>query len=115
MAARPLIRPGFWTGGRDDHRPVEQAVFLRARYRWTARRHGKQKEIVAVGRSILLMIIGDLIANPDTRSHELDADYDDRHVNTAGKRRHHIRQFEALGYTVTLEPAAVWATGACLS
>ena len=80
-------------------------TFLGARYRRLARRRGKKKAIVAVGRSILV-IIWHLLADPDTRFHELGADHYDRHVNTAAKRRNHIRQLEALGYRVTLEPAA---------
>ena len=80
-------------------------TFLGARYRRIARRRGKKKAIVAVGRSILV-IIWHLLADPDTRFHELGADHYDRHVNTQAKRRHHIRQLQALGYKVTLEPAA---------
>ena len=80
-------------------------TFLGARYRRIARRRGKKKAIVAVGRSILV-IIWHLLANTDTRFHDLGSDHYDRHVNTATKRRNHIRQLEALGYKVTLEPAA---------
>ena len=42
-------------------------TFLGARYRRIARRRGKKKAIVAVGRSILV-IIWHLLANPDTDS-----------------------------------------------
>ena len=80
-------------------------TFLGARYRRIARRRGKKKAIVAVGRS-MLMIIWHVLADPDTRFHELGADHYDRHINTVAKRRNHIRQLEALGYHVTLEPAA---------
>jgi len=80
-------------------------TFLGARYRRIARRRGKKKAVVAVGRS-LLVIIWHLLADPDTRFHELGADHYDRHTNTLTKRRNHIRQLEALGYRVTLEPAA---------
>jgi transposase len=80
-------------------------TFLGARYRRLARRRGKKKAIVAVGRSILV-IIWHLLADPDTRFHELGADHYGRHVNTLAKRRNHIRQLEALGYKVTLETAA---------
>jgi transposase len=80
-------------------------TFLGTRYRRLARRPGKKKAIVAVGRSILV-IIWHLLADPATRFHELGADHYDRHVNTHAKRRNHIRQLEALGYKVTLEPAA---------
>jgi transposase len=80
-------------------------TFLGARYRRLLRRRGKKKAIVAVGRS-LLVIIWHLLADPDTRFHELGADHYDRHVNTLNKKRNHVRQLEALGYRVTLEPAA---------
>ncbi len=80
-------------------------TFLGARYRRIARRRGKKKAIVAVGRS-LLVIIWHLLADPNSQFHELRADHYDRHVNTHAKRRNHIRQLEALGYHVTLEPAA---------
>ena len=80
-------------------------TFLGARYRRLTRRRGKKKAIVAVGRSILT-IIWYLLADPDSRFHDLGVDYYDRHVNTLAKRRNHVRQLEALGYKVTLEPAA---------
>jgi transposase len=80
-------------------------TFLGARYRRLTRRPGKKKAIVAVGRS-MLVIIWHLLADPDTRFHELGADHYDRHVNTHAKRRNHVRQLEALGYHLTLEPAA---------
>jgi transposase len=80
-------------------------TFLGARYRRIARRRGKKKAIVAVGRSILV-IIWHLLSDPDTRYCDLGADHYDRHVNTTAKRHNHIRQLEALGYKVTLEPAA---------
>jgi transposase len=85
--------------------PVRSETFLGARYRRLLRRRGKNKASVAFGRS-LLVIIWHLLADPDTRFHELGADHYDRHVNTRAKRRNHIRQLEALGYRVTLEPAA---------
>ena len=80
-------------------------TFLGTRYRRIARRRGKQKAIVAVGRS-MLVIIWHLLADPDTRFKDLGPDHYDRHVNTLTKRRNHVRQLEALGYHVTLEPAA---------
>jgi transposase len=80
-------------------------TFLGARYRRIARRRGRKKAIVAVGRS-LLVIIWHVLADPDTQFHDLGADHYDRHVNTHAKRSNHVRQLEALGYRVTLEPAA---------
>ena len=86
------------TAGRTD-------TFLGARYRRIVRRRGKKKAIVAVGRSILV-IVWHLLADPDTRFHDLGPDHFDRHINTNQKKRNHVRELEALGYRVTLEPAA---------
>jgi transposase len=80
-------------------------TFLGERYRRIARRRGKKKAIVAVGRS-MLVIIWRLLADPETRFNDLGADHFARHVNTDAKKRHHLRQLEALGYRVTLESAA---------
>jgi len=49
-------------------------TFLGERYRRIARRRGKKKAVVAVGRSILT-IIWHLLSNPDTTFHDLGADY----------------------------------------
>jgi transposase len=80
-------------------------TFLGDRYRRIARRRGKKKAVVAVGRS-MLVIIWHLLADPDTRFHDLGADHFARNVNTEARKRSHIRQLEALGYRVTLESAA---------
>lgn len=80
-------------------------TFLGARYRRIARRRGKKKAIVAVGRS-LLVIIWHLLSDPETRFNDLGIDHYDRHVSTTTKRRNHVRGLEALGYHVILEPAA---------
>jgi hypothetical protein len=80
-------------------------TFLGDRYRRIARRRGKKKAIVAVGRS-MLVIIWHLLSDPDTRFHDLGADHYARTTNTEARKRNHIRQLEALGYRVTLEPAA---------
>jgi transposase len=80
-------------------------TFLGARYRRIARRRGKKKAIVAVGRSILV-IIWHLLSDPDTRYHDLGSDFYDQRINPERQKRAHIRRLEALGYKVTLEPAA---------
>lgn len=80
-------------------------TFLGERYRRIARRRGKKKAIVAVGRSILV-IIWHLLSNPETRYHDLGSGFYDNRVGPDRKKRNHVRQLEALGYTVTLEPAA---------
>jgi transposase len=80
-------------------------TFLGERYRRIARRRGKKKAIVAVGRSILI-IVWYLLSDPDARFHDLGADFYDTRINPERRKRNHIRQLEALGYKVTLEPAA---------
>ena len=80
-------------------------TFLGERYRRIARRRGKKRAIVAVGRSIL-MIVWHLLQDPDARFHDLGADHFSRHNNPDTSKRNHVRQLEALGYTVTLTPAA---------
>jgi transposase len=80
-------------------------TFLGERYRRIARRRGKKKAIVAIGRSILV-IVWHLLSDPEARYHDLGADFYDNRIGPERKKRTHIRQLEALGYKVTLEPAA---------
>ena len=80
-------------------------TFLGERYRRIARRRGKKKAIVAVGRSILV-IVWQLLADPDARFHDLGSGFYETRVNADRAKRNHIRQLEALGYKVTLQPAA---------
>jgi len=54
----------------------------------------------------MLVIIWHLLADPETRFNDLGSDHFTRNVNTEANKRNHIRQLEALGYTVTLERAA---------
>ncbi len=79
--------------------------FLGERYRRIARRRGAQKAIVAVGRSILV-IAWHLLSDPAARYTDLGAGFYDQRINPERRKRAHIHQLEALGYTVTLEPAA---------
>jgi transposase len=80
-------------------------TFLGERYRRIARRRGTKKAIVAVGRSILI-IVWHLLSDPDARFHDLGPGFYDTRTNADRKKRNHVRQLEALGYTVTLQPAA---------
>ncbi len=80
-------------------------TFLGERYRRIARRRGKKKAVVAVGRSILT-IVWHLLSDPDARYHDLGADFYTTRIGPERARRNHIRHLEALGYTVTLTPAA---------
>ena len=80
-------------------------TFLGARYRRLARRLGKQKAQVAVARSILV-IVWNLLADPTRRYHDIGPEFYDNRIGPERRKRNHIRQLEALGYTVTLTPAA---------
>jgi transposase len=80
-------------------------TFLGERYRRIAKRRGKKRAIVAVGRSILV-IVWHLLSDPQARFHDLGPDYYDNRIGPERKKRNHIRQLEALGYKVTLQPAA---------
>jgi transposase len=80
-------------------------TFLGERYRRIARRRGRKKAVVAIGRS-MLVIIWHLLADPDARYADLGSDFYDTRINPERRRRNHIRQLEALGCKVTLEPAA---------
>jgi transposase len=80
-------------------------TFLGERYRRIARRRGKKRAIVAVGRSILVAT-WHILQDPDTRFHDLGHDYVHARTNPDARKHNHIRQLEALGYTVTLTPVA---------
>ena len=80
-------------------------TFLGERYRRIARRRGKKRAAVAVGRSILI-IVWQLLSDPDTEFHDLGSGFYDTRRGTEQAKRNHIRHLEALGYKVTLEPAA---------
>jgi transposase len=79
--------------------------FLGAGYRRLAKRRGTKKAMVAVGRSILV-IVWHLLADPNARFHDLGTGFYDPRINPERAKRNHLRQLEALGYKVTLEPAA---------
>ena len=80
-------------------------TFLGERYRRIARRRGKKKAIVAVGRSILI-IIWHLLSDDQAHFHDLGPDFYDKRRGPQRIKQTHIRQLEALGYKVTLTPAA---------
>jgi transposase len=80
-------------------------TFLGERYRRLVRRIGKLKALVAIARSVLV-IVWHLLADPTARFHDLGAGYYTSRVDKDRKTRNHVRQLQALGYTVTLTPAA---------
>ncbi|MEV6041155.1 hypothetical protein AB0L65_59345 [Nonomuraea sp. NPDC052116] len=80
-------------------------TFLGKRHRRIARRRSKKRAIVAAGRSILTVIWHPL-SDPDAHVIDLGADFYDTRICPERKRRNHVRQLDALGYWVILEPAA---------
>ncbi len=80
-------------------------TFLGARYRRLVRRRGKQRALVAVARSILV-IVWHLLNDPNARYVDLGSDYYTRRLDPDRKTRDLVRQLQALGHQVTLEPAA---------
>lgn len=80
-------------------------TFLGARYRRLVRRRGKQKALVAVARSILV-IVWHLLNDPDARYVDLGSDYYTNRLDPDRKTRDLVRQLQALGHQVSLEPAA---------
>jgi transposase len=81
------------------------ATFLGERYRRIARRRGKKRAIVAIGRS-LLVIIWHLLSDENVHYTDLGSGYYDSRTNTQRRVRNHVRELQALGYNVTLNPAA---------
>ena len=80
-------------------------TFLGERYRRIVKRRGKLKALVAVARSILV-IVWHLLSDPAATFRELGAGYYASRTDKDRKARSHIRQLEALGFTVTLAQAA---------
>ena len=81
------------------------ATFLGERHARIARRRGPAKAQVAVARS-LLVIIWHLLRDPQARYADLGPGHYQNRIDKTRKARNHIRQLEALGYTVTLTQAA---------
>jgi transposase len=81
------------------------ATFLGERYRRLVKRRGRLKALVAVARSILV-IAWQLLSDPTARFHDLGPDYHTSRVVTERKIRNHIAHLTAMGFHVTLQPAA---------
>lgn len=80
-------------------------TFLGARYRRLIKRMPKAKALVALERSILVIIFH-LLADPTATFEDLGADFHTKHLDTARRTRNLVGQLEALGHHVTLTPAA---------
>jgi transposase len=79
-------------------------TFLGERYRRLARRRGKQRAIVAVGRSVLV-IVWHLLSDPDVVYQDLGPDYYHAKINRRRRERDLTRQLENLtGQRVVLTP-----------
>jgi transposase len=80
-------------------------TFLGARYHRLARRRGKQRALVAIGNSILV-ITWHLLSDPDARFSDLGPDWHDR-IAPIRRKRQLIAELERLsGKKVTLQEAA---------
>jgi transposase len=77
--------------------------FLGERYRRLVKRRGKLKALVAVARSILV-IVWNLLADPSSRYHDLGSGHYISRTDTQRRVRNHLSQLAALGYRVTVEP-----------
>ncbi len=118
MPLSPPVRPPHpdWQEGQGDtwlRSALGQAAnvaartqtFLGERYHRIARRRGKTKAQVAVARSILV-ITWHRLADPADRFTDLGPGYYQARTDKDKKIKNHIRQIEALGFTVTLTKAA---------
>jgi transposase len=81
-------------------------TFLGERLRRLSRKLGGTRARCAVGRSILV-IIWHLLADPEARFADLGPDWHQRKADRDRKTKAHLRGLQALGYDVTLTPAAL--------
>jgi transposase len=80
-------------------------TFLGERYRRIVKRRGKLKALVAVARSILV-IVWHLLADPNARFRDLGPEHYTNRVATRRRVNNYVAQLTGMGYRVTLEPAA---------
>jgi transposase len=85
-------------------------TFLGARYHRLVKRRGKLKALVAVARSILV-IIWQLLSDPTARFHDLGTDYHTTRINKDRRKRALLRELAGLG-TTEAEITAVLAGAA---
>ena len=78
-------------------------TFLGERYRRLVKRRGKLKALVAIARSILVIVWHLLPRDPTSRYNDLGADFYTKRIDRNRRQRHLVRQLEALGYAVTIE------------
>ena len=89
--------------GEDDEAAARTDTYLGERYRRIVKRRGRLKALVAVARSILV-IIWQLLADPAARFGDFGPDYHSNKAVIERRLRNHIAQLTAMGYRVTLNP-----------
>jgi hypothetical protein len=77
--------------------------FFVARYKRLVKCRGHNKALVAVARS-LLIVVWHLINDPDARYAELGGDWHERNLDPERKTLRLLREPRALGHDVTLTP-----------
>ena len=80
-------------------------TFLGERYRRLVRRRGHQRALVAVARS-MLVVVWHVLADQDVCFIDLGPDFYERRINKERRAHDLVRQLQALGHSVTLNPAA---------
>jgi transposase len=80
-------------------------TFLGTRYRKLVKRRGHKKALVAVARS-MLVIVWHLIHDPEARFADLGSDWHTRRLDPERRTRDLLRQLKDLGHDVTLTPKA---------
>jgi transposase len=79
-------------------------TYLAAQYARLRAKRGPSKASVAVGHSIIV-IAWNLLSTGETYN-DLGGDYFEKRRNSGARQRRLVAQLEAMGHTVTLEPAA---------
>ena len=100
-ALRAALCEATWSAARSNN------GYLPAQYRHLLRTFGKKgqtRAVFAVGHSILV-IAWHLLANNCDYA-DLGAEHFTRNADPEARKRYLIRQLEALGHTVTIEPSA---------
>ena len=100
-ALRAALCEAAWSTARSNN------GYLPAQYRHLLRTFGKQgqtRAVFAVGHSILVIAWHLLASNCDYA--DLGAEHFTRNADPEARKRYLIRQLEALGHKVTVEPAA---------
>ena len=79
--------------------------YFNAHYHRIARHRGKNKAVVAVAHSILI-VCWHLMNDPELRYHDLGADWFQRRQDPQRQADRLVKQLAKLGYRATVEPAA---------